>query len=125
MAQRSDVATLIEFGQSPWYDNLTRALARGGLRHLLEHDGIRGVTSNPTIFEKAMGSGTDYDEQLRDLGDISSDDAYWSLVVDDVRDACELLDGVHRDTNGDDGFVSVEVSPDLARDTHATITQAK
>ncbi|HEY3830847.1 MAG TPA: transaldolase [Acidimicrobiia bacterium] len=125
MAQRSDVATLIEFGQSPWYDNLTRALARGDLRQLVEHDGIRGVTSNPTIFEKAMGAGTDYDEQLRELGDIASDDAYWSLVVDDVRDACELLDGVHRETNGADGFVSVEVSPDLARDTHATITQAK
>ncbi len=125
MAQRSDVATLVEFGQSPWYDNLTRALARGGLRDLLERDGIRGVTSNPTIFEKAMGAGSDYDEQLRSLGDMATDDAYWTMVVDDVRDACEILDGVHSEANGADGFVSVEVSPDLARDTHATITQAK
>jgi transaldolase len=125
MTQRSDVARLIDFGQSPWYDNLTRALARGGLTTLLERDGIRGVTSNPTIFEKAMGSGSGYDDQLRSLGDIPTEDAYWTLVVDDVRDACELLAGVHRDANGADGFVSVEVSPDLARDTHATITQAK
>ncbi len=125
MTQRSDVAKLIEFGQSPWYDNLTRSLARGGLRRLLERDGIRGVTSNPTIFEKAMGAGTDYDEQLRSLGDMPTDDAYWTMVVDDVRDACEILAGVHSHTNGSDGFVSVEVSPDLARDTHATITQAK
>src|SRR5689334_14788046 len=110
MTQRSDVATLLEFGQSPWYDNLTRALARGGLQTLLDRDGIRGVTSNPTIFEKAMGAGTDYDEQLRELGDIPTEDAYWTMVVDDLRDACDLLAPVHKQTNGTDGFVSVEVS---------------
>ncbi len=125
MTEHSDVARLIEFGQSPWYDNLTRALAGGGLRTLLDHDGIRGVTSNPTIFEKAMGSGTDYDEQLATLSEMPIADAYWALVVDDVRDACVILAGVHRDAAGADGFVSVEVSPELARDTHATITQAK
>src|SRR5262249_36310215 len=69
--------------------------------------------------------GSDYDEQLRSLGDIATEDAYWTLVVDDVRDACDLLAGVHRDANGADGFVSLEVPPDRARDTHATITQAK
>ena len=63
----SPIARLNDFGQSPWYDNLTRAVARGGLRDLVAEHGIRGVTSNPTIFEKAMGSGTDYDDQLREL----------------------------------------------------------
>ena len=63
----SSIAQLISFGQSPWYDNLTRALATGGLRQLVDEHGIRGVTSNPTIFEKAMASGNDYDAQLREV----------------------------------------------------------
>ena len=86
----SSITQLIGFGQSPWYDNLTRALATGGLRQLVDEHGIRGVTSNPTIFEKAMASGNDYET--------------WE---------------------GHDGFVSVEVSPDLAHDTEGTIAQAK
>src|SRR6266568_8512785 len=79
----SPIARLIEFGQSPWYDNLTRALATGGLRDLVAEHGIRGVTSNPTIFEKAMASGTDYDAQLREVSaaGASTEDAYWDLVT--------------------------------------------
>ena len=125
MTGQSDVARLNEFGQSPWYDNLTRALARGGLQQLVDHDGIRGVTSNPTIFEKAMGTGSDYDEQLRSLADISVEDAYWTLVVDDIQGCCDILAGVYKATNGIDGYVSVEVSPELARNTQATIEQAR
>lgn len=121
----SGVARLVELGQSPWYDNLTRALARGGLQALLDHDGIRGVTSNPTIFEKAMASGHDYDDQLRALGAVSVEDAYWALVVDDITDACDLLAAVHRSAAGADGHVSVEVSPELAHDTDGTVAQAK
>ena len=120
----SGVARLNDLGQSPWYDNLTRALARGGLRDLIDHDGIRGVTSNPTIFEKAMGSGSDYDEQLRSLTGVPVADAYWALVVDDIRDACDLLADVHRAADGRDGHVSVEVSPEFAHDTAATVEQA-
>ena len=63
----SPISGLIEFGQSPWYDNLTRAIATGGLQTLVDEHGIRGVTSNPTIFEKAMAQGNDYDAQLREV----------------------------------------------------------
>lgn len=125
MTSQSSVATLNVLGQSPWYDNLTRALATGGLQALLDHDGIRGVTSNPTIFEKAMGSGNDYDAQLAALRDASTESAYWTMVVDDIRGACDILMRVYLDTDGIDGYVSVEVSPELARDTDETIRQAK
>ena len=89
----SAIPRLIEFGQSPWYDNLTRALATGGLRTLIDEHGIRGVTSNPTIFEKAMASGTDYDAQLREVtaAGASTDDAYWDLVTTDIAHAADIL----------------------------------
>ncbi len=125
MATQSNVALLNDFGQSPWYDNLTRALAHGGLKTLLDHDGIRGVTSNPTIFEKAMGSGSDYDSQLRTLTACSVEDAYWTLVVDDITGCCDILSDVYANSRGVDGYVSVEVSPELARDTQRTIDQAR
>lgn len=125
MTSQSSVAALNSLGQSPWYDNLTRALATGGLQALLDHDGIRGVTSNPTIFEKAMGAGDDYDTQLAILRDESTESAYWTMVVDDIRGACDILMSVYESTGGVDGYVSVEVSPELARDTDETIRQAK
>jgi transaldolase len=123
----SPIARLIDFGQSPWYDNLTRALAHRGLRRLVDEHGIRGVTSNPTIFEKAMAAGSDYDEQLRDLVDAgaSPEEAYWTLVETDITDAAEVLAPVHHEERGDDGFVSIEVNPDLAHDTEATLAQAR
>ena len=123
----SSVTRLIEFGQSPWNDNLTRALARGGLRDLMAEHGIRGVTSNPTIFEKAMATGSDYDEQLREVvgGGASIEAAYWALVERDIADAADLLRGTFDDLGGHDGFVSIEVNPDLAHDTEGTIAQAK
>lgn len=123
----SGVARLLELGQSPWYDNLTRAHARGGLVQLVDDHGIRGVTSNPTIFEKAMAAGTDYDEQLTMLGrarvDVST--AYWALVVADITDAADLLRPVYAASDRVDGYVSVEVSPDLAADTDGTIAAAQ
>jgi transaldolase len=123
----SDVAKLNDFGQSPWYDNLTRALATGGLDVLMSKHGIRGVTSNPTIFEKAMGTGSDYDAQLREVvGNGSSiEDAYWELVFQDIAHAADRLRPVYDAAGGHDGFVSIEVSPNLAHDTETTITQAK
>jgi transaldolase len=123
----SAIKKLLEFGQSPWYDNLTRPLARGGLRLLVDEDGIRGVTSNPTIFEKAMAAGHDYDEQLAQLARAGTPikDAYWALVLTDVGDAADLLRPVYDETGGGDGFVSIEVDPDLAHDTAATIAQAR
>ncbi len=125
MTSQSSVAALNSLGQSPWYDNLTRALATGGLQALLDHDGIRGVTSNPTIFEKAMGSGNDYDAQLAMLRNESTESAYWTMVVDDIRGACDILMPVYVSTSGVDGYVSVEVSPEFARATDETVHQAK
>lgn len=124
----SDIARLNDFGQSPWYDNLARSLlTEGGLQTLISQHGIRGVTSNPTIFEKAMAAGEGYDDQLSACADrgLSIEDSYWELVVDDVGNAADLLRPVHDASGGGDGFVSVEVSPDLAHDTEGTIAQAR
>ena len=123
----SAIPKLIEFGQSPWYDNLTRAVATGGLDALMQEHGIRGVTSNPTIFEKAMGSGNDYDEQLREVTakGTSTDDAYWELVLTDIGHAADRLRPVYDRLDGYDGFVSVEVAPDVAHDVESTVAQAK
>src|SRR5258705_9958234 len=123
----SPIARLIAFGQSPWYDNLTRSLARRGLQDLVTEHGIRGVTSNPTIFEKAMAAGSDYDAQLREVSErgMSTVDAYWALVTDDIAHATDILRSYYDEWDGADGFVSVEVSPDLARDTEGTVAQAK
>jgi transaldolase len=124
----SAIARLNDFGQSPWYDNLARTLLReGGLKKLVDDDGIRGVTSNPTIFEKAMAAGDGYDEGLAACAadGLSIEDSYWRLVVEDVGTAADLLRPVHDASGGADGFVSIEVSPDLAHDTAGTINQAK
>ena len=126
--QQSPIATLPDFGQSPWYDNLTRAYATGGLRALMDRDGIRGVTSNPTIYEKALAAGTDYDEQLGALtaadAGLEIKAAYWDLVTTDIANAADLLRPVFDSTGGSDGFVSVEVDPDLAHATADTVKQA-
>ncbi len=124
----SDIARLNTFGQSPWYDNLARVLLQdGGLRRLIEDDGIRGVTSNPTIFEKAMGSGDEYDGGLKECegAGLGIEDSYWRLVTEDVAKAADLLRPLYDSTRGADGFVSIEVSPDLAHDTDGTCAQAK
>ena len=115
-----------EQGQSPWIDNLTRGhVARGDLQRLVER-GVRGVTSNPTIFQKAISAGDDYDEQLGELlRDRSVEDAYWGLVVEDIRAALQVLRPVHDETDGSDGFVSLEVAPALARDTERTTEAAR
>lgn len=123
----SDIARLHDFGQSPWYDNLARSLLHGGgLAQLISDDGIRGVTSNPTIFEKAMAAGEGYDAQLAACvaDGLSIEDSYWQLVLDDVATAADLLRDLYDSSHGADGFVSIEVSPELAHDTDATITQA-
>jgi transaldolase len=124
----SAIARLNDFGQSPWYDNLARSLLLdGGLHRLVQEDGIRGVTSNPTIFEKAMAEGDAYDESLAVCaGDgLSIEESYWHLVLEDVGTAADLLRHVYDSTDRADGFVSVEVSPDLAHDTKGTCAQAQ
>lgn len=116
-----------DHGQSPWLDNLTRGhLLRGELDHLVTA-GIRGVTSNPTIFAKAIGGSSDYDEQFQRLTQtgVNVTDAYWTMVIDDIRGALAVLRPVHDGSEGVDGFVSVELAPALARDTAASIAEAR
>jgi transaldolase len=113
--------------QSPWLDNLKRGyITSGELKRKVE-DGIRGITSNPTIFAKAIEGGDEYDDQFRSLVQrrTSIDDAYWDMVIDDITKALQILRPVHDESEGEDGFVSIEVAPDLARDTEATIKAAR
>jgi transaldolase len=113
-------------GQSPWLDNLKRGyITSGELQHWIDR-GIRGITSNPTIFAKAIEAGADYDAQFGALVDAGQSmvDTYWDLVVQDIRDALALLRPVH-DDDAEDGYVSIEVAPGLARDTGATIASAR
>ncbi|MGC8484613.1 MAG: bifunctional transaldolase/phosoglucose isomerase [Candidatus Baltobacteraceae bacterium] len=118
---------LLAYGQSVWLDNLRRSMfASGELKRLIEN-GLRGMTSNPTIFEKAIGAGNDYDEQLRSLigSERDADALFWDLAVADIRSACDEFSTVYASSKGGDGFVSLEVSPLLARDTAGTIAMAK
>jgi transaldolase len=116
-----------EQGQSPWLDNLRRGWITSGQLQALVDAGIRGVTSNPTIFAKAMTDSDDYDESLHALiaAGTSVDDAYWRLVVDDIAEALRILRPVHDASGGEDGFVSVEVNPALAHDEVATVDSAR
>jgi len=114
-----------EQGQSPWLDNLRRGWITGGELQDWVDKGIRGITSNPSIFQKAMGTGEDYDAQLTALAGQSIDDAYWALVVRDIEDALAILRPVYDASGGEDGYVSVEVAPALARDTEGTIAAAR
>jgi transaldolase len=116
-----------EHGQSPWLDNLTRGHLRQGILARLVADGIRGVTANPTIFAKAIEASADYDEQFASLtaAGLPVEDAYWELVIDDITAALAVLRPVFDTSHGGDGFVSVEVAPELARDTEGTIAAAR
>ena len=116
-----------ECGQSPWLDTLSRdALQDGSLAALIQR-GVRGVTSNPSIFEKSISGSTLYDADIalrKDEG-ASVDDAYWSLVMDDIQAAADLFNDLHRQSGGTDGFVSVEIDPRLADETAASIDAGK
>jgi transaldolase/glucose-6-phosphate isomerase len=118
-----------EFEQSPWLDNLSRDLVRSGeLAQLVEQDGIKGVTSNPAIFEKAMGHSSAYDEEIRSLlaaGKVDVGEIFNNLAFTDIRAACDVLRPVYDATNKADGFVSMECNPYLANDTEATLTEAR
>jgi transaldolase/glucose-6-phosphate isomerase len=121
---------LQESGQAPWLDFVDRPfLNEGGLKKLVEEDGVTGVTSNPSIFEKAMGHGEAYDAQFAEFvrkdPDASVTDAYEALAVSDIQAACDTLRPVYDRLGGKDGYVSLEVSPYLALDTQGTITEAR
>ena len=114
-------------GQSPWLDNLKRSWLRSGEVQGWIDRGVRGITSNPSIFQKAIESSEEYTPQLAEVlaTGATVEDAYWSLVVSDIEDALALLRPVHDASGGLDGYVSVEVSPALARDTAGTEAQAR
>ena len=113
-------------GQSPWLDNLRRDWLRDGTLAQLVDQGIRGVTSNPTIFAKAIEGQDTYDEQFASLVAVEPvEQAYWDMVVDDITDALAVLRPVHDASGGADGFVSVEVAPSLAHDGPGTETAAR
>jgi transaldolase len=119
---------LSERGVSVWIDSLSREmLDTGELERLMHEDAVVGVTSNPTIFEKALSTGEWYDEQLRAEVDRSDDtkEVFFALAIEDVKRACDLLRPVWDRTGGVDGFVSLEVDPDLAYEQDETIEQAK
>jgi transaldolase/glucose-6-phosphate isomerase len=119
---------LVHLGQAVWYDNLSRELLRSGeLRRIIETDGVSGVTSNPSILEKALREERIYDNDVHNLVDTGLGIAqiYEELVIPDIQEAADILLPIYEETRGQDGFVSLEVSPELAYDTEQTITEAK
>ncbi|MFO7682446.1 MAG: transaldolase [Chloroflexota bacterium] len=116
------------FGQSFWYDNIRRKFLQDGtLQSLITNDGLRGMTSNPAIFEKAIGGSDDYDEQMAQLvaSGASTQEIYEKLAIADIQTACDLFAPLYAESNGGDGYVSLEVSPNLARETEGTIREAR
>lgn len=114
---------LLKLGQSIWLDNISRGLIKSGELKSLIEKGVRGVTSNPTIFEKAILGSSDYDEQIQQLiaRGLKSDEILEELMIEDVKDACIIFREVYEQSNGNDGFVSIEVNPLLAYDAEKTI----
>ncbi len=123
------LASLHDFGQAPWLDFLARGfIAEGGLKQLVEHDGLTGVTSNPSIFEKAIGGSSEYDSALKAIlseGDVDVMQLYERLAIEDIQHAADVLRPVYESSKGADGYVSLEVSPYLAMSTQATVAEAR
>src|SRR5439155_4284787 len=118
---------LHDAGVSIWLDFIERTMLHNGdLERRIRDDALTGMTSNPTIFEKALAEGTAYDAQLRDAPpERRSTDLFELIATTDVRDACDRFRGVYDRTNGDDGYVSIEVSPGAAHDVQATLAEAR
>jgi len=128
MASDNPLVRLGALGQSPWYDFITRELiATGELRALISNDGLLGMTSNPTIFEKAIAGSADYDDDIRRLAaeGRGAEEIFEALAIADVRAACDAFQPVYAKSGGADGLVSLEVSPTLARDAVATEAAAR
>src|SRR5215210_246613 len=120
---KSRLHQLSEAGVSVWIDNLSRDLNQSGeLERMMRADAVVGVTSNPTIFQKAVSSGDAYDEQLREVLEETEDpkEAFIALAVRDVQEACDVLRDTFERSGGVDGFVSLEVDPEVAFDRDAT-----
>jgi transaldolase/glucose-6-phosphate isomerase len=128
VADRNRFDCLRDQGQAVWLDFLSRRfINEGGLQKLIDQDGLTGVTSNPAIFEKAIGESEDYDASLKQMvrqSDLGVMGLYEHLAIEDIRRAADVLRHVYEKTRGDDGYVSLEVSPYLAMDTEATVAEA-
>jgi transaldolase/glucose-6-phosphate isomerase len=126
---KNPLVGLKELGQSVWLDNLSRKLMESGeLKRLIDEEGLTGITSNPTIFQKAITGSTDYDTALQrmlDQGIRDEKELFLGLAIEDVSRAADMLWPVYQSTKGLDGFVSIEVSPDLAYNTEVTIAEAR
>src|SRR2546422_5237468 len=123
----SPIQELRKQGQSLWLDNIRRQLITSGEMARLRDEGLTGVTSNPTIFEKAISGSTDYDEALVRLAGNGGrpDEILWELMLEDIKAAADVFRPVYDETDGGDGFVSIEVSPKVAGDTQATVEMAR
>jgi transaldolase len=125
---KSRLHELAARGQSIWFDTLSRDLVHTGeLKRMMDEDAVTGVTSNPTIFQKALASGNAYDEDMKKLLAETDDpeQIFFSLALQDIRDACDVLKPAYDASNGVDGYVSMEVLPALAYDTEGTFAQAQ
>ena len=124
---KSRLQQVAELGQSVWIDSLSREWLRTGeLRRMMDEDAVAGVTSNPTIFQKAMAEGDWYDDQLREVVNQEQDlkEVFLQLAMADIEEACDLVRSVWDGGDGKDGYISMEVDPNLAYDTSATIEEA-
>ncbi len=122
------IQKVTQLGQSLWYDNIQRKLLDSGeLKAMIQRGEIRGVTSNPSIFNAAIAKSTDYDAALKSLAwaGWDSEKIFWQLAIEDIRSACEAFQPLYEETNGGDGYVSIEVSPNIANDTEKTLAQAE
>jgi transaldolase/glucose-6-phosphate isomerase len=119
---------LTQAGVSVWLDQIRRSLVVGGeLQRMVDEDSLRGVTSNPSIFEKAILGSNDYDDDLSEGAreNLDAREIFWRLEIRDLQGAADVLSGVHRESNGRDGFVSLEVSPELAHDSEGTLNEVR
>lgn len=127
-AAKNPIRSLLDYGQSVWLDYIRRNLITSGeLKRLIDEDGLRGVTSNPAIFEKAIAGSTDYEQTLQELisKDLDATQIYERLAIKDIQDATDAMRGVYDESKRGDGYVSLEVSPLLANDTSGTLDEAR
>jgi transaldolase len=125
---KNPLARIPEFGQSIWLDYIKRSFTEGGeLKKLIDEDDLRGVTSNPAIFEEAIAHSSDYDQTLAELSkqNLSPQEAFLKIAIEDVQTAADLFKEVYERTDALDGYVSLEVSPSLALDTEGSIKEAR
>lgn len=126
--EKNPLQKLADYGQSPWFDYIRRDLITSGeLQRLVDEEGLKGMTSNPAIFEKALSSGDDYKDFIAEKADSVKDatELYEKIAVRDIQDAADILRAVYDATNKHDGYISLEVAPTLANDTEKTLAEAR